>query len=45
MSWLLTLPIIIPFATAVAAYMVKDRPAGAGCRSWARSCRSSPRAR
>jgi multicomponent Na+:H+ antiporter subunit D len=29
MSWLLTLPIIIPFATAVAAYMVKERPAGA----------------
>ena len=29
MTWLLSLPIIIPFATAVAAYMVKDRPAGA----------------
>nr|MCU0853756.1 Na+/H+ antiporter subunit D [Paracoccaceae bacterium] len=29
MTWLLSLPLIIPFATAVAAYMVKDRPAGA----------------
>ncbi len=29
MSWLLTLPIIIPFATAVAAFMVKERPSGA----------------
>jgi multicomponent Na+:H+ antiporter subunit D len=29
MSWLLTLPIIIPFVTAVAAFMVKERPSGA----------------
>lgn len=29
MSWLLALPIIIPFATAVLAFLVKERPAGA----------------
>jgi multicomponent Na+:H+ antiporter subunit D len=29
MTWLLSLPIIIPFATAVAAFTVKDRPSGA----------------